>query len=362
MTGFRNLVPQTVFFHCGLTLIRGRNAQGKTSLLEAVYLLSTTRSFRTHDPREAIAYSAPHLIVRGEVDLQEEKRFLGLQLGRDKGERSLTLGGKSVRLPDYLTGLPALVLTGTSLHQVCGSPAERRRFVDRAVAAAAPEHLENLSQYRRALAHRNQLLRNQASDHELIPWDELLARFGEALRQRREKFISFWNNDLEDFRELFPEAENSRLKTRENHARSGPEGEKISLLESLRRHRERERRLGLTLAGPHRDDLVLEAEGRDLFRYGSSGQVRSALAALTFTQARRVRRERAGETPLLVLDDVDTDLDPGRCSALLLAARREGQVIAATSKPALPEIGDGVALTIEAGLLQGPRKAADWDT
>lgn len=362
VAGFRNLAAQTVAFPGNLALVRGRNAQGKTALLEAVYLLATTRSFRTTDPREAIAYPEAALVVRGWGEVGGVPGSWGVQVGRRRGERTLTHGEKKVRLHDYLAGIPALVLTGQSLHLVSGSPAERRRLVDRAVAAAAPEHLRDLAHYRRALAQRNQLLKDQAPDAQLVPWDEILAREGESLRHRRERFISLWNKELIDFKELFPEAEKSSLLIKENRARTAPEGEKIGLLENLRRLRPQERRLGLTLTGPHRDDLVLEAEGKDLFRFGSSGQVRSALAALTFAQARHVRRERAGETPLLLLDDVDTDLDPGRCAALLRAARKEGQVIAATSKPLLPDLEEARVLTVEAGRIGGPGEATGFHT
>ncbi len=346
--GFRNLATQRVELNSDLVVVYGANAQGKSSFLEAAYLLATTRSFRTRDPRETIRHGGERSFVRGAVDEGSGAIELAVARGRGRGDRALSVGEYEVELAEYLEHLPALVTTGESIRSVAGSPSERRRYVDRATAAAQPGHLPDLAELRRLLSQRNQLLRQEASDAELDPWDELLARVGERIVRRRLEQIEAWQGGLGDWASLFPEGADLKLVYR--RAGAGKD-EALTAREALARARRTDRRLGVTSVGPHRDDLVLEVGGRDLWRFGSAGQIRSALEALTLAQARRVRELRADRTPLLILDDVDSDLDPGRFQGLLAAARVEAQVLAATSKP---EMVRGVAsrrLRVEDGVI-----------
>ncbi len=346
----RNLVRQRVGL-APMVVVSGANAQGKSSFLEAAYLLATTRSFRVVDPREAIAHGAPHLRVAGAVrGATGAVCEIGMGLPKARGERSLSVGQSDAKLAEYLGLLPTLALAGDSLRSIAGSPAERRRFTDRATAAADPVHLGDLGEYRRALGQRNELLRVGAGDRELDAFEQVLARSGERLARRRARQVEAWQHEIGAWPELFPEGETVRLRYR----RAGLGTEDASaerLAEKLAAARARDRQLGRTSVGPHRDDLALEAQGVDLLRFGSAGQVRSALSALTLAQARSVRASRGGEPPLLVLDDVDTDLDAGRLAALLRAAAAEGQVLAASSKPDLAPPDEALRLRAAGGVI-----------
>ncbi|GAB4371888.1 MAG: DNA replication/repair protein RecF [Acidobacteriota bacterium] len=325
---FRNLRDAVVELEARLVVVEGDNAQGKTALLEAAYLAATTRSFRTRDPRDAIAHGAAtttvRALVRGAADSEIE---LEIRLGRDRGTRAFFVGKSPVKLPEYLGLVPALALAGDSVRAMKGSPAERRRFMDRAAAAARPGHIRDLGDYRRALGHRNRLLRDGAPDRALAPWDEILARTGEAIRSRRRRELASWQHEIGAWPGLFPEGTAARLAYRESA--EGP------LADALQASRADDRRLRQTTVGPHRDDLAVELEGVDLLRFGSAGQVRAALAALTLAQLRAIRAQRADSEPLLILDDVDTDLDGRRQQALLEAATREAQTLASTTEPGL---------------------------
>lgn len=353
--GVRNLATQRVDLSGPLVVVSGANAQGKSSLLESAYLLATTRSFRATDPRDAITHGAPLLRLEGlAAGPSGPGPELGMALGRKRGERLLSVGKSDAKLAEYLGLLPTLALAGESLGSLSGSPAERRRFVDRATAAADPGHLGALGEYRRALAQRNRLVKDGAPDRQLDPWDELLGRQGDAVTQRRRAQMAAWQAELGAWPELFPEGAQARLGYRE----AGNRGDAAEGLGArLVRSRERDRNAGQTTVGPHRDDFGVEVGGVDLLRFGSAGQVRSALSALTLAQARQVRRSRSGLAPLLVLDDVDTDLDPDRLNALLLGAAAEGQVLAASSKPGLDLPGGALRLTAAAGEVRaaGPR-------
>ncbi len=338
---FRNLALQEIAFGSDLVLVTGANAQGKSSLLEAVYQLATTRSFRSRDPREAITHGEDALEIGGEIS-QAGSPSVSLSIGRARGRgiRRLCVGQYIVKLEEYLEYLPALVMTGESTRSIAGSPSERRRYMDRATASALPGHLPDLAEYRKALAQRNQLLRQEGSDEELDPWDRVLASVGERIAARREEQIRAWQELLPQWLDLFPEGRASHLFYRRALPRSmnseqGASTEKASLAEGLARARMSDRRTRVTSVGPHRDDLGIEVQERDLWRFGSAGQVRSSVLAITLAQARRVRQLRPNAEPVLILDDVDSDLDKTRFDALLMAARKEGQTFAATSKPSL---------------------------
>lgn len=344
----RNLRPGRTELDPSLTVVAGANAQGKTSLLEAAYLLATTRSFRSREPREAIAHGANLARVKGALSGGSPGSLeISCAWGAARGVRLLRVGEFERKINDYLGLLPALVLTGESIRSIAGSAAERRRFMDRAVAAADPAYVAMLGDYRRALAHRNRLLREARPDREIEPWNDVLDRTGSAVVGRRRRQVEAWQGDLAGWPELFPEGATTRLGYRESGSGKGREGERI--LDRLARVRDRERRYGTTLVGPHRDDLAVEEQGRDLLREGSSGQLRAALSALVLAQARQVRRQAGERRPLLLLDDVDTDLDRERCAALLDAAREEGQVLAATSKPDLVRAEGALLLEMQDG-------------
>lgn len=348
----RNLSDQTLELTPGITLVTGANAQGKSSLLEAIYLLATTRSFRSREPREAIAENASFLHVKGQAVHPSQPLFqIGISLGRGRGERHLSVGESAPKLVDYLGLLPVLFQAGESVRVIAGSPAERRRFMDRVTAAADPTHLADLTRYAGALTQRNRLLRGGAPDREFEPWEQILRSVGGRVAMRRREQIAAWQQWMGAWPELFPEGRDARLHYKQA---TGPENllndAAQNEAESWRRLRQVERKVGVTLTGPHRDDLVIEAAGKDLLRFGSAGQIRAALSALTLAQARAVRERRAGIDLLLLLDDLDTDLDAARCLALLDYAAAQGQVIAATSKPEIVPRNFAAVWHVQAGV------------
>lgn len=348
----RNLVEQTLELTSGITLVTGANAQGKSSLLEAIYLLATTRSFRSREPREAIAENAAFLHVKGHVEHPSQPPFqIGISLGQGRGERHLSVGESAPKLVDYLALLPVLFQAGESVRVIAGSPAERRRFMDRVTAAADPVHVADLTRYAGALTQRNRLLRGGAPDREFEPWEQILRSLGGRVAMRRREQIAAWQQWLGAWPELFPEGREARLHYKQA---TGPENllndAAQNEAESWRRLRQAERKVGVTLTGPHRDDLVIEAAGKDLLRFGSAGQIRAALSALTLAQARAVRERRSGVDLLMLLDDLDTDLDAARCFALLDYASAQGQVIAATSKPEIVPRSFAAVWHVQAGV------------
>ena len=274
---FRNLRDAVVDIGVPLVVVEGDNAQGKTSLLEAVYVVATTRSFRTRDVRDVIAHGEEESVVQAVVGTPSGGPLrLGLRLGRERGTRGLFVGESPVKLPEYLGLVPTLALAGDSVRAMKGSPAERRRFIDRAAAAARPGHIRDLGDYRRALGHRNRLLRDGAPEAALAPWDEILARAGDAIVARRRRELAAWQAEIGSWPELFPEGEAARLEYRA----TGGDGLARALVDAL----PTDRRVGQTTVGPHRDDLSIDVGGIDLLR------ITRICASVSAASARKHRR------------------------------------------------------------------------
>lgn len=340
----RNLRAVRLTLAPGLTLVAGKNGQGKTSLLEAVYLLATGRSFRTRRLDDLVAWEGGPLRVAGRVEERVGRSELVVIV--DGAERRLLAGGREERLLGWLGRLDVVDLTAERMLVMRGAPGERRRFLDRGVVGLDGSFLHVLGEYRRVLAQRNALLRGgrrpaAARRTELDAWDERLAGAGAGLHRGRRAYAVRLAAALpEPTRRLFPEGRELTLRYRPSPASAGeadPSAAETILGAAIARGRDRDLAVGHTCTGPHRDDLAIELDGVDLRRFGSAGQVRSALVALKFGKLFLLNEER-GTSPVFLMDDFDSDLDEARAGALATFLH-EGrfQALVATSKEALAD-------------------------
>jgi DNA replication and repair protein RecF len=341
----RNLRAVNVDLPAGLTLVTGRNGQGKTGVLEAIYLLGTGRSFRTRKNDELISWAGGPLRVAGAVEGRRGRTRLTVVMERE--ERRLLADGTSQTLEGFLGRLDVVDLTSERMQVLRGAPEQRRRFLDRGLVGLTPSHLLVMGEYRRVLAQRNALLRrmagraDRASLAELEVWDErLVAGAAEIHRARREYGVLLAAELGGVSRVLFPSGRELRLRYRPSPPEAGS-GEARNFAgafqESLARERARDIGAGYTGHGPHRDELVVELDGIDLRRYGSAGQVRASMVALKLGKL-SLLQERRGEAPLFLMDDFDTDLDEVRAASLAAFLREGGfQAIVATSKETMAD-------------------------
>ena len=346
--GFRNLARAEVALGEGVTLLWGPNGAGKTNVLEAVCLALSGRSLRTRNEREAIAFGEPMARVEADVDEAGERREFLWSLSR-AGERRRLLNGAP--MPSDAAELrPALaIFLPDRLALVKGPPAERRAHLDSLCAALWPGRAEARRRYGQALAQRNALLgrvrSGRAAPDSLKPWDRELGALGvevmDARRQAVERLA----------REFAAVADELGLgeATIRYAPRSGA-GDADELAAELRDRREADLRRGHTTHGPHLDELALAVGGRPLRRYGSQGEQRTALLALLFAE-RRALSGAGRSLPLLLLDDVMSELDPQHRALL---ARRLGEgggqaVVTATEPDQLP----GGCERVEVALRQG---------
>jgi len=314
-----------VSLHPSLNVFTGRNAQGKTSLLEAVGVVARGRSFRTE--------RAPAMISRGAADLWaraaavDDGRSADLEVTIGADHRRFSVDGRSVRPRDYNGRLEVVVYSTDRLRVVRGAMRDRRQFVDRQAAALWPAYRALLRDYERALLQRNRALRDGSAD--LPVWTDRVAEIGARLRLRRAAYVGRLSAALQTG---FRPAGEEYAAVVEPVPASTERAEEAALRDELRRLLSRERFAARTLAGPHRDAIRLLVDGRDAALEASAGQARSLLLALALAGL-HVYRQETGRTAVALLDDLDSELDPERAGALCAEVVRGGQAFVTTAHP-----------------------------
>jgi DNA replication and repair protein RecF len=336
----RNLKSVDVELPAGLTVVTGRNGQGKTSLLEAAYLLSTAHSFRTRKWDELVGWQGGPLRVSGDVAGLSVDNRLGLVV--DAGVRRLFVDGIERDLEEFLGRLDLVALPGEAVRVLRDGPERRRRFIDSGIAGLRPAYLRDLGTYRRVLAERNALLRRTegpasgAGTEQMEAWEDRLASAAARIHQhRREYLVGIASRMGPAERMLFQPSDEVRIRYQPSPAAAGeqdPSQFTRLFREVLARTRRRDQALGFTVEGPHRDDVEVTLSGADLRRFGSAGQLRSAMIVLCAGKLGLLRDERR-EAPLFLMDEFDSDLDENRTRSLVEFLREGGfQAIMATAK------------------------------
>ena len=334
---FRNLVEQRVTLARHTTVLFGANGQGKTNFLEACYLLCSLRPLRAHKLAELVRIGSERpALVAGKFDLPSGVREVEVEIGREG--RNARLDGKPVHDPDELFGgLATVAFTPDDLAVVKGGPEGRRRLLDRAVQNRHPAHLADAREYQRALRSRNELLRQGADPALLASFDEPLARLGARLRTRREETLEEVRPGAQS---AFAEIARGEPPLVVTYLAAGRDSDDLvgggasletRLLEALRRRLPRDHERGYTSVGPHADDLGLSLGERAARLYASQGQSRAVVLAFKIGEIENLRRAQ-GRAPLLLLDDVSSELDPERNAWLMqYLAALEGQVVLTTT-------------------------------
>lgn len=331
---FRNLEPLKWGPGPGSHLLLGGNGAGKTSVLEAVYVVATTRSFRTARLEDCLRHGAPSFNLEAEA---ETDRRSTLEVRWVEGKRVRLLNGKTSSLAEHLGTLPVVAWTWAEGEVLVGAPKARRRFMDRGVVGSRATSLEVLNRYREALVHKRQLLLQGGEGLEV--WNHLLATAAAELIHLRHAYVERLRETLgtvvQESGLSFPPIE-ARYRPSPSNGLEGAD----AILENLERVRERERRRQLPLVGPHRDELEILWGGHDIRRVASAGE-RKALSLLLLAAHGRAL-EAVGTRPVYLLDDADAELSPQTHAAVWNVFRGVEQVIATSNRPQ-------VWLTLEVG-------------
>jgi DNA replication and repair protein RecF len=309
-----------------LTVVAGRNGAGKTNLLEALYFACTGRSCRTANEREVVRFGAA--LTRLELETEDEQGRHEVSVGFQPGEpKHLRADGAPVdRLTESAARPLVAVFLPDRLELVLGAPALRRAHLDQVVAALWPARAGTRREYSASLAQRNALIaavRAGRASHDSLPaWDAALARHGVQLMRDREEAVARLRNRFAAHAGALGLEGEVELAYRPRSRAATADALAAELSERTESDLER----GFTGHGPHRDDLALRREGRELRAYGSRGQVRLGLLALLLAEREELAAER-GAPPLLLLDDAMSELDAPRRARLVDVLRAGGQTI-----------------------------------
>lgn len=283
-----------------VTAIVGPNGVGKTNILEAVWVLATTRSFRTNRELDLVHWDEGHTEITGGDYMIRIVREPSYQKG-------LFIRGVPHRTVEYLGELPAVLFTPDSLKIATGTPADRRRFLDTIVAQQSKDLARTLLRYRQVVIQRNALLRlirdHRSRPADLEPWDEQLINLGMRIIQARRLLA---DQLMERVGQRYAQLANRPAEPLELVYRATSGDTEDDFRGRLARQREREIALQTTLVGPHRDDIEFLLRGR-LLEYASRGEVRTVMLALKWSECEVVAQ--GGQIPLLLLDDLFSELD-----------------------------------------------------
>ncbi len=346
---FRNYARLDADFAPGLHLLLGDNAQGKTNILEAIYLIATLRSFRGAGGAQMIRHGHKGYFVGGKVVGQGEHE---VRMYWSAQERSLALDGRPVRaLTDYLGVLRTVVFCTEDLQLVKGTARARRRFADLLLSQTHPTYLPLLQRYTQALRSRNALLKQTVPDPAAAEGfsRELISAGEEIMRLRRELTPKFSPLAQAAYQRISNDAEALRLAYQPSV--------RNDFAVELAQSQPRERSYRLTLVGPHRDDFQLSLDERSAVQYGSEGQKRTLAIALKMAQAEYLAGIH-GAPPVLLIDDIMGELDVKRRAGFLPLLERahqsRGQVFMTATEEHWPqELGrEAQRWTVEKGTLQ----------
>jgi DNA replication and repair protein RecF len=330
LRNFRSYEQADVRLGEGMTVVSGRNGAGKTNLLEALYFACTARSCRTANEREVVRFGAD--VVRLELWAQDAHAEHAVSVGFQPGEsKHLRVDGAPVeRLTDSEARPLVSVFLPDRLELVSGAPALRRGHLDQVIAALWPARAGTRRAYSAALAQRNALVANvragRASRASLPAWDAELARHGLALMRNRAELVERLGPRFAAHAEALGLGEDPTVAYRPR-SRAGSEEE---LAAELAERTSSDLERGFTGHGPHRDELAFRRADRDLRAYGSRGQQRLALLSLLLAEREELAAGR-GDAPLMLLDDVMSELDSGRRERLVAVLRAGGQSVVTTT-------------------------------
>jgi len=352
---YRNLRDLEILPSPGINLFSGRNGQGKTNLLEAIYFLAFGKSFRTAIPAECINHEKTECRIEGTVVHGGLSRNLQVLIG--KAGKKLFLLDKPVGLEEFIGNLNLMAFTHDHLNIVRGGPAERRAFIDRAMITLYPGYMRNLAEYGRALRQRNKMLSalggsaNGVDEALLDSWDEALIGPGAKIAWQRWRYVErmkqqlpvgLWNDEKlkMHYFSTIPLEGQDLLQIEENFRRQ------------LRKTRSADLKLRLTSIGPHRDDLKIYLNGKSLSHFASAGQQRWGLLSLYFSQM-EIHRQVHGFYPVFLMDDVEAELDKTRLRVFLAYLKERSQTFITSAKGFLfGELGEaGCHFEVESGMV-----------
>ncbi|MDR3292603.1 MAG: DNA replication/repair protein RecF [Clostridiales bacterium] len=322
---FRSYALDGADFSRGLNVLKGRNAAGKTNLLEAVYVAGVGKSLRTNQDRELVKWDAEEAVVKLKLVKKNSRHDIEIRIDQKGKKRVLIDGIPMVRMAELLGYLNIVFFSPDELRLIKEGPAERRRFLDISLCQQSRVYLKNLGTYTKALMQRNKLLKNSYNRDSfrdmLDVFDVQLAKSGAQVIEIRRRFVENISGAAGAWHEKISGGRETLTLAYESIAGSGElSGAALIelLIKKMKGDRDKDIETAFTNSGPHRDDLKVAVNGIDIRKFGSQGQQRSAALSLKLAEIESFKIE-TGESPVLLLDDVLSELDLKRQENLIAA-------------------------------------------
>lgn len=330
---FRNYDSLDLQFHPKLNVFIGRNAQGKTNLLESIYFLALAKSHRTSRDKELIQFDKEEAYVNGNIETSYSRLPLSISVSK-KGKRAKVNHMEVSKLSQYIGHLNTVLFAPEDLNIVKGSPQVRRKFINMECGQISKVYLSTLSDYQKVLNQKSQYLKSRNVDRVMIDvLNEQLAKHASVIIYKRqhfietiEKFARKIHEDISNSKESLTIKYNSNIKYKSTNEKELEQEIKAVLDDSLEKEIDRMQ----TMIGPHRDDISFHINGFDVQTYGSQGQQRTTALSVKLAELDLIYDE-VGEYPVLLLDDVLSELDETRQSHLLTSIRDRVQTFVTTT-------------------------------
>lgn len=314
LADYRNYETLDLEFDQGTNILYGDNAQGKTNILEAIYLAATTKSHKGSKDKEIIGFGKEEAHIRTYLEKEGVGTRVDMHL-RKAGSKGIAIDGQKIKKAAELLGLCNVVFfSPEDLSIIKNGPAERRRFVDMELCQLDSFYLYNLNHYNKIVNQRNKLLKDMYMNPELKDtlaiWDSQLVSFGSKIIERRKLFVDQLNEIIYEIHKKLSGGKEELIISYE------PDIAIEEFEKSLRYNQDRDIKMKQTSIGPHRDDFAFLNKDVDIRKYGSQGQQRTAALSLKLSEIELVKKI-AKDTPILLLDDVLSELDSNRQNYLL---------------------------------------------
>lgn len=311
---FRNYRSLELIFDPGTNIFYGDNAQGKTNILESVYLCGTTKSHKGSKDKELIQFDAEESHIRMTLKKEGSPVKIDMHLRKNK-TKGIAVNGVPIRKASELLGIANFVFfSPEDLNIIKNGPSERRRFLDMELCQLSKVYLQYLSGYNKVVNQRNKLLKEISFRPDYLDmldvWDLQMVQYGKKIIEERRRFVQRLNEIIDEIHQKLTGKKETLLVSYEENISSE------DMEDALIKNRDRDIRMKMSLTGPHRDDICFKIKNIDIRKFGSQGQQRTAALSLKLSEIELVKQE-TGDTPILLLDDVLSELDSSRQRYLL---------------------------------------------
>lgn len=314
LANFRNYEELNIIFDKGTNILYGDNAQGKTNILEAIYVSATTKSHKGSKDKEIINFDKEEAHIRTYLEKENVETRVDMHLRKNKSKGIAIDGQKIKKAADLMGLLNVVFFSPEDLSIIKDGPAERRRFADMELCQLDSFYLYNLNHYNKIIGQRNKLLKDMYFQPELKEtlniWDSQLVSFGSKIIERREQFVKQLGDIIFDIHKKLSGGKEELVIAYE------PDVSIEDFEKQMKYNQDKDIRLKQTTTGPHRDDFSFVVNGVDIRKYGSQGQQRTAALSLKLSEIELVKKI-SKDTPVLLLDDVLSELDSNRQNYLL---------------------------------------------